>query len=198
VTNGRWTPLDCNKVISKTAFALLAASLLHAAPAAAAGGTVAEPAGYRMEDYKSPVPRTLEGARVVTTEEAAVLWEEKRTVFFDVMPHMPKPDKLPAGTIWRDKVRKDIPGSVWLPNTGYGAISKKTADYFRAGLANYTGGGKSRPVLFYCMTDCWMSWNAAKRAVEWGHGAVVWYPAGADGWEAANLPLVEATPYEAR
>ena len=72
---------------------------------------VAEPAGYRMDDYKSAVPMTLSGARVVTTEEAAALWEKKRAVFFDVMPHIFKPDKLPAGTLWRDKVRKDIPGS---------------------------------------------------------------------------------------
>ncbi len=182
---------------SKSVMALLAASLLHAASPVAADDTVAEPAGYRMEDYKSPVPRTLQGARVVTTQEAAELWEQKRAVFFDVMPHAPKPANLPAGTIWRDKVRKDIPGSVWLPNVGYGAISRETADYFRAGLAAHTGGDKARMIVFYCMTDCWMSWNAAKRAVEWGHGAVVWYPSGTDGWEGMSLPLVEVKPYEA-
>jgi PQQ-dependent catabolism-associated CXXCW motif protein len=45
------------------------------------------------------------------------------------------------------------------------------------------------------MTDCWMSWNAAKRAVEWGYSSVIWYPAGADGWEDAKLPLEEHRPY---
>ncbi len=183
---------------SKTLMALLAASLLHAAPAVASDVSVAEPAGYRMEEYTSPVPKTLQGATVVTTEEAAALWEQKRAVFFDVMPHTPKPVKLPAATIWRDKFRNDIPGSVWLPNVGFGAISDETANYFRAGLAAYTGGDKTRMILFYCMTDCWMSWNAAKRAVEWGHSAVVWYPSGADGWADKHLPLVEAKPYESQ
>lgn len=175
---------------------LLAASFLVAALPLAAELPVAEPAGYRMEDYKAPVPKTLQGARVVSTQEAAALWEKKQAAFFDVMPRTPKPDKLPAGTIWKDKVRRHIPGSVWLPNVGYGALSKETEDYFRSGLAAHTGGDGARMILFYCMTDCWMSWNAAKRAVEWGYSAVVWYPSGADGWGSDNLPLVEAKPYE--
>jgi PQQ-dependent catabolism-associated CXXCW motif protein len=181
-----------------TTQALLAACFLFAAPASAADVSVAEPTGYRMENYRSPVPRTLQGAQVVTTQEAAALWEQKHVVFFDVMPRPPKPDKLPAGTIWRDKARRNIPGSVWLPNVGYGAIPKETADYFRAGLDAHTGGDKARMILFYCMTDCWMSWNAAKRAIGLGYRAVVWYPLGADGWEGKNLPLVEAKPYQAQ
>ena len=105
--------------------------------------TVAEPAGYRMEEYRAPVPATLRGAQVVTTQEAAALWKEKSVIFFDVMPHTPKPAKLPAGTIWREKVRKNIPGSIWLPNVGYGAISKDDAQYFKAGIDAKTGGDKS-------------------------------------------------------
>jgi PQQ-dependent catabolism-associated CXXCW motif protein len=173
--------------------ALLAAVLFHAS--ALAGETVAEPSGYRMEEYRAPVPATLQGAKVVTTDEAAPLLTDKRAVFFDVMPHTPKPAKLPAGTIWREKVRNNIPGSVWLPNVGYGAISKDDADYFRASLSAHTGGDKKRMVLFYCMTDCWMSWNAAKRAIEWGYGSVIWYPMGADGWERQGRRLTEAKPY---
>jgi PQQ-dependent catabolism-associated CXXCW motif protein len=111
------------------------------------------------------------------------------------MPNTPKPANLPAGTIWRDKVRKDIPGSTWLANVGYGAISEETAGYFRQGLATQAGSDKSRPILFYCMTNCWMSWNAAKRAIEWGYSSVIWYPLGADGWQSANLPLEENKPY---
>ena len=158
-------------------------------------GAVEEPAGYRMDEYRAPVPDTLRGAKVVTTEEAETLWREKKAVFFDVMPQAPKPANLPAGTIWKEKIRKDIPGSVWLVNVGYGAISKETAEYFRQGLATNTGSDKWRTIVFYCMADCWMSWNAAKRALEWGYRSVVWYPLGSDGWESANLPLEENTPY---
>jgi len=119
-------------------------------------GDVAEPTGYRMDEYRAPVPQTLRGAKVVTTAEAEALWRQKKTVFFDVMPNTPRPANLPAGTIWRDKVRKDIPGSTWLANVGYGAISQETASYFRQGLAAKAGTDKSQAILFYCMTDCWM------------------------------------------
>ena len=173
--------------------ALLAAALLHSP--AIAGETVAEPSDYRMEEYRAPVPATLQGAQVVSTKDAAALLEKKQAIFFDVMPHTPKPDKLPAGTIWREKVRKNIPGSFWLPNVGYGAISKDDTEYFRASLLSQTGGDKRRAILFYCMTDCWMSWNAAKRAIEWGYASVMWYPLGADGWEADGRTLTEATPH---
>jgi PQQ-dependent catabolism-associated CXXCW motif protein len=43
-------------------------------------------------------------------------------------------------------------------------------------------------VVFYCLADCWMSWNAAKRAASWGYREVLWYRDGTDGWEAAGLP----------
>jgi rhodanese-related sulfurtransferase len=39
-----------------------------------------------------------------------------------------------------------------------------------------------------------MSWNAARRAVEWGYSNVVWFPGGTDAWEAAKLPLEERRP----
>ena len=41
--------------------------------------------------------------------DAKALWREGKAVFFDVMPYTPKPAGLPAGTIWREQVRKDIP-----------------------------------------------------------------------------------------
>lgn len=173
---------------------LLAAGFLGLVEPVWADG-VAEPAGYRMDEYRAPVPRTLKGARIVGTAEAETLWREKKAIFLDVMPYAPKPANLPAGTIWHEKVRKDIPGSLWLANTGYGALSGETTAYFRQALAAATGSDKSRAILFYCMTDCWMSWNAAKRAIEWGYGSVLWYPPGADGWEKAGLPLEEKKPY---
>jgi PQQ-dependent catabolism-associated CXXCW motif protein len=176
--------------------ALVAAAFLHAP--AIAGETVAEPSDYRMEEYRAPVPATLQGAKVISTMDAAALLESKQAIFFDVMPHTPKPAKLPAGTIWREKVRKNISGSVWLPNVGYGAISEDDTEYFRASLLFKTGGDKQRTILFYCMTNCWMSWNAAKRAIEWGYQSVLWYPAGADGWEAEGFPLTTGEPYQIR
>src|SRR5690349_10643914 len=126
----------------------LAAVLAFAGPGLAGG--VEEPTGYRMDEYKAPVPETLKGAKVVGTKEAEALWREKKAVFFDVMPNTPKPANLPAGTIWKDKVREDNPDSVWLANVGYGAIPDETAEYFREGLETHTASDKSKPILFYC------------------------------------------------
>lgn len=155
-----------------------------------------EPSDYRMDDYRSPTPLTLKGARVVDTREADALWRDKGAVFVDTMPRDVKPKSLPPGTVWRDKPRDHIPGSAWLANVGYGATSADVTDYFRSGLVALSGGDKSRKLLFYCRADCWMSWNAAKRAMEWGYGDVLWYPEGTDGWAEAGLRLEPAKPYE--
>jgi len=67
-------------------------------------------------------------------------------------------------------------------------------DYFSNGLQKAANGDRSHPLVFYCLADCWMSWNAAKRALSLGYSDVAWYPEGTDGWSAAGLPLREATP----
>lgn len=112
-----------------------------------------------------------------------------------MLPQAPKPANLPKGTIWRDKPRESIPGAIWLPNVGYGAIADVTADYFRKGLEAATGGDADAPVLFFCLEDCWMSWNAARRALEWGYSAVYWFPEGTDGWALWDYPLERVEPF---
>jgi PQQ-dependent catabolism-associated CXXCW motif protein len=131
---------------------------------------------------------------VVTTPEAEALWKGKDAIFVDVMPHAPRPANLPAGTIWRERPRQNIPGSIWLPDTGYGALAAVTERYLRDNLARVTAGDRARLLVFYCLKDCWMSWNAAKRALAMGYGNVAWYPDGTDGWEFADLPLEASSP----
>lgn len=169
-------------------------SVTLAAPLAA--GSAPEPAEYRTENYRADVPATIKGATVVSTEEAIALWQEKAAVFIDVLPHDEKPRNLPEGTIWREKVRENIPGSVWLANVGYGVLNKETETYFRKALKALLGDDKDRKVLFYCLENCWMSWNAAKRAVEWGYRSVFWYPFGTDGWIAAKQPTEKSVPLQ--
>jgi PQQ-dependent catabolism-associated CXXCW motif protein len=155
---------------------------------------VAEPPGYRTQDYRTPVPKSLRGARVASTAEVAALWRQGKTVFIDVLPRPPRPRNLPAGTIWRDSPRLNIPGSIWLPDTGYGELASVTEHYLSDGLARATAGDIGRPLVFYCLRDCWMSWNAAKRALALGYTDVIWYPDGTDGWTAADLPVAETKP----
>lgn len=155
---------------------------------AASAQTVPEPDSYRTDQYKAPVPATLRGARVVTTDEAADLWRRKAAVFVDVLPRPPKPD-LPEGTVWREPAHRDIPGSLWLPDVGFGGLSPEMERWFGDKLAASTGGDRSKTLVIYCRSECWMSWNAAKRAIGWGYSAIVWYPDGVEGWTAAGLPL---------
>ncbi len=171
---------------------LAAAFLAITVPSAPAAG-VPEPDGYRMEEYRASVPETLKGARVLDTAAAEVLWESGGAVFIDVLPKPPRP-KLPPGTVFRLPEHDDIPGSIWLPDVGYGALSSDMAAYFKENLDRALGGDAGKTAVFYCLTDCWMSWNAAKRAIEWGYSNVAWYPGGADGWAKAGLPLERRTP----
>lgn len=157
--------------------------------------TVDEPVDYRMSNYREPVPASLKGARVISTAEAEVLYDTKTAVFIDVYPRPPKPKNLPKGTIWRQPKHNSIKGAVWLPNVGYGILSKEFEAYFRSNLRALTGGAnKDKALVFFCLRDCWMSWNAAKRAVSWGYSNVIWYPEGVDGWREFNNEIENVLP----
>jgi PQQ-dependent catabolism-associated CXXCW motif protein len=180
---------------SAATLACLALIVFACSTLAAASEEPPEPAGYRTEDYRAPVPSTLAGARVVSTPEAAALWRNKAALFVDVMPRAPRPPNLPPGTIWRDKPHFNIPGSAWLPDTGYGELAASTEAYLRSALETLSAGDREKPILVYCLRDCWMSWNAAKRALSWGYTQVIWFPEGTDGWGAADLPFEGAQPW---
>lgn len=175
---------------------LVALAFFAVAGSAAAEGKITppEPAGYRMDAYRAPVPGTLKGATVIDTAKAFELWRGKAAAFIDALPHAPKPEGLPKNVVWREQPRFDIPGSLWLPDTGFGAISDGTQLYLEKGLAKASGGDRKKPLIFYCLADCWMSWNAAKRAIALGYPNVYWYPEGTDGWAAAKHPLGERRP----
>lgn len=164
-------------------------SVLILVGAAATDAPPPEPAGYRMDDYRAPTPAALQGATVLSTEQALALWQQRDAAFIDVLPQVPRPAGLPASTIWREKPRMDLPGSVWLPDTGYGELAPVMEDYFERGLASASNGKRDRMLVFYCLANCWMSWNAAKRAIALGYTHVAWYPDGTDGWAADHLPL---------
>src|SRR5579871_795759 len=174
--------------------ARLALVLVTLVGVAQADELVPEPQSYRTGDYRAPVPDTLAGARVLSTAEAEAIWRAKTGIFIDALPRPPKPANLPAGTVWRDKPRFNIPGSIWLPDTGYGELAQAMDSYFRQGLIRASGGDRAALLVLYCQADCWMSWNAAKRALSYGYSNVAWYPDGTDGWEQGGLPVTEAQP----
>lgn len=169
---------------------LIAAATEAAGPVDAG---VPEPDGYRMDRYRTPVPATLEGATVLSTGALAELIPAERPILVDVLPKTRKPKGRDPTQLWMEPKREHIPGSAWLPNVGYGELSAEFADYFRRELERLTGGDKTKPLVFYCDANCWMSWNAAKRAMtELGYERVYWYPEGVQGWKKAGHALAAA------
>ncbi|WP_172428600.1 quinoprotein dehydrogenase-associated putative ABC transporter substrate-binding protein [Azospirillum brasilense] len=155
-----------------------------------------EPPGYRMDQYRAPTPAGLSGASTVTLAELRRLIEHfPDTRLIDVMPAPPRPADRPAPAVWVPPPRRSLPGAVWLPNVGYGSLTGEQERYFRAGLETLTGGDRASRLVFFCEPDCWMSWNAAKRAVEWGYGNVYWYSDGAMRWQEAGYGLETVEPF---
>ncbi|MEO1206014.1 MAG: PQQ-dependent catabolism-associated CXXCW motif protein [Pseudomonadota bacterium] len=161
-----------------------------ASGALAVGGVegVKEPSGYRMDTYRAPVPSSLKGARVVEVDGAEKMWRSAGAVFIDVYPQAPKPPGLPSSTIWRAPKHKSIAGATWLANVGYGVLRPEIETFFKTELVRLSDGDPDKPLVFFCLRDCWMSWNAAKRAVAMGYTNVVWFPDGTDGWVDFDLP----------
>lgn len=160
---------------------------------APAASSVPEPADYRMDRYRAPVPATLKGATVVSTSALRELIAAEHPVLVDVLPKARKAKDRPADQLWVEPPRENIPGSVWVPNVGYGELSAEFAGYFKDQLGELTGGDKAKPIVFYCDSNCWMSWNAAKRAMaDLGYSQVYWYPEGVQGWKKAGQQVAQA------
>jgi len=161
----------------------------------AAAAAPAEPETYRLDAYQAPVPATLNGAKALDVAQARALWEGGQALFVDVLPHPPRPEGLAPGAIFVDKPHVSIKGAFWLPEVGRGELSARTEAYFRQALAALTAGDLSRKIVIFCKRDCWMSWNAARRAQSFGYGAVLWFSEGIEGWRAADLPTEIVKPW---
>jgi PQQ-dependent catabolism-associated CXXCW motif protein len=168
--------------------------LIVCSGARADNGPVPEPQGYRLDNYRAPVPLTVAGGKAIGTEDAKALWTSGRAVFIDVLPAPRRPEGLAPGAVWKPLPRLHVPGSLWLPDVGRGEINERLDSYFRDNLEHITGSSKAAPLVFYCLADCWMSWNAARRAISYGYTQVYWYRDGTDGWTKAQLPTEAGTP----
>jgi PQQ-dependent catabolism-associated CXXCW motif protein len=176
------------------ALALLAG--LSAAATASESPPPPEPAGFWMGAMQGAVPATIAGGAVIGTTELAALVEQGGAVLIDVAPSPRKPEGLAADAVWLPPPHRSIPGSVWLPDVGLGALPPERDAWFRARLAALTGGDTDKPLVLFCHPNCWGSWNAAKRAILYGYTQVHWYPDGVEGWQDADLPtaVIEAEP----
>ncbi len=170
----------------------LLAEVLAAKPAASeAMSSLFSVDGYRISQYRSPTPSQIDDAVTLdTTALRRLLEQHPDTALLNVQ-----------ALTWRNGVfieqapRNQIPGSLWLPNVGKGKLEPRWEAYFRAQLGQLRNAGDETPLVFYCRADCWMSWNATRRAASWGYTErLYWYPEGSDGWQDANLPVERAVP----
>jgi PQQ-dependent catabolism-associated CXXCW motif protein len=136
---------------------------------------IAPPPGYRAKDYHAPTPDSIPGATVVHTAALqAMLAGEKRPFLVDVLSGPAHPT---------------LPGALWLHNGGLGDFDADEEKRFVQVLGRLSGHDKGREIVFFCSgARCWLSYNAALRAVRGGYGNVYWYRGGIDAWRAADLP----------
>lgn len=177
--------------------ALVAVALLAATPSwAGEADKNFDPAtGFRIHRYRAPTPEAAPpGVTRIFADDVVALVRDQRAVLIDAMPaEGAGPD--PQTGAWRlSKPRQHIPGSVWLPDVGKGVLSAEMESYFRSELARLTAGDLGRPVIIYCLADCWMGWNAVRRAATYGYSRLYWFPEGTDGWRDWEGSLVPAHP----
>lgn len=150
--------------------------------------------GYRIARYRSPTPESVPGGKRIMAPEVTELIKAKDAVLVDVTPSeggRPNPE---TGQWYLPKPHFNIAGSAWLADVGEGVLTPEQLKYFTSNLARLTRGDRSRAIVFYCKADCWMSWNAVRRAAALGYENVYWLSEGIDGWSDWEGDLVEAKP----
>lgn len=169
---------------------LLSPSLAHGTPPE--GDALFSPDGYRIAHYRGPVrPVPLEVDRIAA--RAAAQLGESEALFIDVLP-AEGGHRDAEGTWHLAMPHSSIAGARWFPEAGRGTLTPDIARWFARGIQRLTGGRKDRMIVTFCLADCWMSWNAARRLRALGYTNIWWLAEGTDGWRELGLPLVDARP----
>lgn len=120
----------------------LIACLLLATPAQAETALFSVE-GYRLSHYRSPTPTHTEHARTLDTLAVQrLLGEQPQTQLIDVYrrPWL-------HGQFIEDEVHANLPGSLWLANTGDGELSSQWQHYFSHHLQQASHGDKGWPLV---------------------------------------------------
>ena len=123
-------------------------------------------------------PTSIPGGALITTRELVGLVQSGQPyLIFDVL----------GG-------QQTLPGAVQMvaahqPGDFNDQLQQQLGPY----LQQVTGGNPGVPLVFYCAsTECWMSYNAALRAINLGYTQVKWYRGGIAAWQQAGLPMMQA------
>ena len=133
----------------------------------------------RLSDYGAPTPREVPGARTVRTSQLQS-WLKRdapaRPVLLDVVG---------------GEAHESLPGAIWLPGAGRGfAFNDAVQSQLARALEALGGREGGRAFVFFCASvNCWLSYNAALRAVALGYREVYWYRGGIEAWLDAGGEL---------
>ena len=151
--------------------------------------------GYRVAHYRAPVSRPPNGVGRIAPVAVALLRPDIDAILIDVLPA--EGGHREADGRWRlARERPSIPGAHWFPEAGRGDLSPAIDRWFQEGLVRLTGGARDRMIITFCLADCWMGWNAARRLRALGYTNIWWLAEGTDGWRDLGRPLINARPEE--
>jgi PQQ-dependent catabolism-associated CXXCW motif protein len=128
-----------------------------------------------------PTPARLPGGQVITTQGLIALMQARQAPFvlFDVLGQQ---EMLP------NAVR-----AAWLAQAG--SFDDEVQRQANQLFGQHTRGRKDTALIFYCLSrECWMSYNAALRAINAGYTNVLWYRGGIEAWKSAGLPTQPEQP----
>jgi PQQ-dependent catabolism-associated CXXCW motif protein len=134
---------------------------------------VTPPSELHSGAMHGPTPASIPGGQVITTKGLLDLvnGQSAGALVFDVL----------GGP-------ESIPGAIAaVPASQPGSFSDQTQQEFGRFLQQTTQGNQQTPLVFYCQsTQCWMSYNAALRAINMGYTNVLWYRGGIEAWKMAG------------
>lgn len=149
--------------------------------------------GLRIASYRAPVPDTVPGGVTITDAAQVKRLAAQGALLVDAMGATGYHIGADGGWITPDR-HQSLPGAIWLPEIGRGAPEPAIARYLKESLAICTRGQADRPIIVFCRSDCWMSWNAVQHIAALGYSRIYWYPGGVDDWQENGLPTRLATP----
>lgn len=150
--------------------------------------------GYRTARYRAPVDRSPSPAAQIKLAQVLRLKPGVDALFIDVLP-AEGGVRDPLTGKWTLAVQHEtIPGAAWHPEIGLGQPDAVLWQGLRDAVKKARAKRRGLPVVVFCRSDCWMSWNAARRLASEGFGSVYWFAEGIEGWHDSGRALVPARP----
>ena len=150
--------------------------------------------GLRISRQRAPTPDDIPlSINVIDADRAASLIKQGALALDVFGALQSRYDEL-DGTWLVGNERLSIPGAIWLPEVGRGTLTPVMSAYLETNLKKLTAGKEDQPIVTFCVSDCWMSWNAAQRIKKLGYSNVSWFPLGTDGWLESGRKLEPVDP----